>query len=353
MGKSCIHLFNSVAEYKEARKNKYYEPWVSFTTGVGGKVAYNKRGREKLSERPLTFKVISAGTIVWKANNTAYTVSIEYKLNDDEWTTITSNTGASAPSISVNESDTIQFRGNNATYSSGGSRYNSFSGSTAKFKAIGNIMSLIDSENFTTATTLASSNTFNYLFGYCTGLTSVKNLVFPATTLAVRCYSNMFAGCTGLTSAPELPATTLANNCYDGMFQGCTSLTTAPELPATTLADYCYSYMFRSCTGLTSAPELPATTLPKNCYDGMFQATAPELPAETLASNCYGNMFNGCRNLNYIKCLATNISARNCTYNWVYGVSSRGTFVKDANMSSWRSGVNGIPNNWAIEDAYA
>jgi hypothetical protein len=62
-------------------------------------------------------------------------------------------------------------------------------------------------------------------------------------------------------------------------------------------------------------------------------------------------MFSGCSNLNYVKCLATDISANNCTKNWVSGVAASGTFVKDINMSGWTTGNNGIPSDWTIENA--
>ena len=61
-------------------------------------------------------------------------------------------------------------------------------------------------------------------------------------------------------------------------------------------------------------------------------------------------MFNGCGSLNYIKCLATDISASNCTAFWVEGVAPSGTFVKAASMSSWATGANGIPNGWTIQN---
>jgi hypothetical protein len=87
-------------------------------------------------------------------------------------------------------------------------------------------------------------------------------------------------------------------------------------------------------------------------FDGCRSlTTAPELPATTLTAQCYYNMFNGCTNLNYIKCLATNISTTFCTYNWVNGVSSSGTFVKNPSMSSWTTGIDGIPDGWAVQDA--
>ena len=114
------------------------------------------------------------------------------------------------------------------------------------------------------------------------------------------------------------------------MFRDCTSLTIAPELPATTLTTSCYSNMFRGCTRLTNTPMLPATTLVNGCYSSMFQ---------------------GCIKLNYIKCLATNISATNCTANWVNRVAATGTFVKASSMTSWTTGVNGIPTNWTVENA--
>jgi hypothetical protein len=70
-----------------------------------------------------------------------------------------------------------------------------------------------------------------------------------------------------------------------------------------------------------------------------------------LVSNCYQNMFGGCTNLNSITCLATNISATNCTSNWVSGVAASGTFTKAANMSSWTTGASGIPTGWTTLNA--
>ena len=114
------------------------------------------------------------------------------------------------------------------------------------------------------------------------------------------------------------------------MFNGCTSLTTAPDLPATTLVTSCYGFMFNGCTSLVSAPELPATTLAKNCYYSMF---------------------HGCSSLNYIKCLATDISATYSTTNWVNNVANSGTFVKASSMENWTRDANGIPTGWTVQNA--
>ena len=169
------------------------------------------------------------------------------------------------------------------------------------------------------------------LFKDCTTIQHVDNSFLPAVKLVDQCYSYMFAGCTGLITAPKLPATTLTRDCYSYMFWGCVSLTTAPELPATTLADFCYSRMFRDCISLTTAPELPATTLVTYCYDSMF---------------------NGCKNLNYIKAMfTTNPLSVYSTSDWVEGVASSGTFVKNKNATWDETGVNGIPSGWTVQNA--
>ena len=282
------------------------------------------------NQEPLTFNILSDGTINWTASKASITKTIEYKLNNGEWTSIISNTGSSAPTINVIKGDKVQFRGNNAQYATEFSVYNSFSGSTALFEAEGNIMSLIYGDDFKNKLTISSAYTFTGLFRDCANLVSAENLILPATTLVSNCYQNMFRNCSSLTVAPELPVTTLASNCYSAMFADCTSLKTAPALPATTLAERCYVGMFYDCTSLTTAPELPATTLAKYCYASMFYK---------------------CTKLNYIKCLATDISASNCISSWVDGVASTGTFVKAASMNGWTTGSDGIPRGWTVQNA--
>lgn len=256
------------------------------------------------SAMPLTFEVLSGGTIFWKASKTAFTAEIEYKKNDGEWTSITATTAGTE--INVVAGDKVQFRGDNQAYSiySQGIRENSFSGTTCVYKVYGNIMSLVNSTGFTGATTLQSAYTFYSLFYTNTGLTDASNLILPATSLTEKCYS--------------------------GMFRGCSSLETAPVLPATAISSNCYEFMFMSCGSLTTAPELPASTLPFSCYQ---------------------NMFTSCVNLNYVKCLATDLSGYNCLNQWLSNVAQTGTFVKHPNMTSWASGDSGIPTGWTVQDA--
>ena len=79
--------------------------------------------------------------------------------------------------------------------------------------------------------------------------------------------------------------------------------------------------------------------------------TAPELPALILTDSCYFQIFKGCSLLNSVKCLAVDISADLCTYQWLQNVAETGTFVKNAEMDAWSTGYNGIPSGWAVEQA--
>ena len=321
-----------------------------------GEVIFQKLKNEEAPsplKMPLTFNITSSGTINWTASDTSVAKTIEYKLNNTIWKPIISDT--TGVKFNVAEGDKIQFRGSNTQYANSSSKYNSFSGSTAGFEVEGNIMSLINSANFDTLTTLQDSYTFYSLFRGCTGLTSAENLVLPAITLVNNCYDSMFMDCSSLISAPVLPATNLANACYGNMFRSCKKLATAPELPATKLANDCYSGMFRSCQSLKIAPVLPASETLHGCYWFMFSAcysltTVPAILATTLKSFSCSGMLGYCGKLNYIKCLATEI-ASNSTGSWVPGVASTGTFVKAASMNDWTTGDNGIPTGWTVIDA--
>ena len=283
--------------------------------------------------KPLTFEILTGGTIVWKHSRVFFgsplQTTISYSINGGAWTDITSTSAGTL--FNVNAGDKVMFKGNNTTYaSSTNSIYNTFCGSTAYFKAYGNIMSLFYGDDYKSNTEFESGAGIYGLF-MNTNVVDAGGLELPATDLSntqLRCYGSMFQGCTSLTTAPELPATILGGNCYVYMFAGCTSLATAPELPATTLTYGCYGVMFGGCTSL---------------------ATAPVLPATTLEGGCYSNMFSGCSSLNYIKCDATDISASYCTNNWVAGVAETGTFVAPTSMySTWTIGNNGIPEGWAL-----
>ena len=102
-----------------------------------------------------------------------------------------------------------------------------------------------------------------------------------------------------------------------------------PTDTTTSYNGYAFYGMFEGCSRLTKAPTLAATTL---------------------TFSCYRRMFFGCNNLNYIKMLATDISATDCLTDWVYNVAANGTFVKAASMTTLPIGESGIPNGWTIQN---
>ena len=350
---------------------------VGFDDSDGGMVYWPTTTTvEPVDEEYLCF-VAQQNNTTFRFSGTSVSNTIQYSLdNGGTWTTLANNTD----SPSVASGGTILFKASNliidATNGIG-----HFS-SNGNFQVKGNIMSLLHGDGFIDKWTLTNKNgIFAKLFSGCTGLTTAENLVLPATMLSENCYGNMFlgctsmvtgpldlialtapascysgmfSGCTSLSTAPSLPAMTLGNACYYGMFAGCTSLSTAPALPAKTLSDNCYKEMFANCTGIEAAPNLNAGTLAVGCYYGMFYGctsltSAPQLSAPTLSDSCYKEMFYGCSSLSYIKCLATDISAVNCTTNWTYAVSGSGTFVRDKSTDEWEIGsVNGIPNGWTV-----
>ena len=279
---------------------------------------------------PLTMEAITAGTIIVSKPRSG----MQYSLNGGAKTAVPDGTA-----IDVAVGDKVAFYGdgtNITSYYTANTNFTKISGGTAEVKVYGNIMSLVDETGFATNTTLPDTHTFYGLFSGTsssdnnTNLKDASGLLLPATELQSYCYSSMFSYCTALTAAPKLPATALAQYCYNSMFRDCTNLTTAPELPATTLAEYCYMNMFNGCKALTTAPELKATTL---------------------VNSCYWQMFRNCKNLNSVTCLATDISAADCTYYWLYSVSATGTFTKASSMTSWTADSHsGIPSGWTPQD---
>lgn len=217
---------------------------------------------------------------------------VYYRINQGKWENIPSNDNKSITGI--NKGDTVRFKGTNSTYYGGD--YSPSIACSNPCYVYGNMMSMVDATNFASLTTLPEgSDTFHGFFMYNTDSPDEQNS-----------HLNLI---NHPTKDLLLPATTLRDGCYKSMFAGCQKLTRAPVLPAATLVD-----------------------------------------------NCYAFMFDGCSSLAYIKCLATDISATNCTQNWVNDVSASAsrTFVRDPNMpydttSGWSRGDDGIPSGWSVE----
>lgn len=231
------------------------------------------------SAMPLTFEILTGGTIVWKSTVTGLTKTIEYSLNGGEWTTMVGNTAGTT--VNVAAGDKIKFRGVENGYAQtdvGGTlRRVRFYGSTCTFKLYGNILSLGYGDDFEVHTAAKNTGGYNY--------------------------TGMFEG-TRVTDASNL---ILPKNLY------------ADDL----------KYLFVNCTLLT---------------------TSPTIEADATTTRCLQAMFSGCTSLNYIKCLATDITGSNATSNWVLGVAATGTFVKHPDVT-WPTGNNGIPTGWTVQDA--
>lgn len=320
------------------------EATITVTTEDGSKTASCKvTVKTNAKYIPLTLMFTGSGTL--EITNPA-SKELQYSKNGE-------HKAPYSDYIDVNNGDIIEL------YSNG-------TGSTKDIQMIiscnadcfvyGNVMSLIDPNNFAT-TTSVPEYAFARLFYDNDSIKNHKSLdlVLPATALNDACYYSMFFSCENLTKAPALPAEIMANLCYSQMFYGCTSLTKAPALPATTLATSCYMIMFSDCDKLETAPDLPATTLAEACYSGMFYAcksltTAPVLPAPTLVKSCYSSMFKDCSSLNSITCLATDISASDYTDCWVDGIATPGTFTK-ASTADWGDpGSSKIPSGWTVQN---
>ena len=368
-----------------------------------GKIIFEKTSSNEYFYIENTYNgsnTISLITTIGSGNITgSHATQLQYSKDKETWTTITLN---GTNTISMLSGERVYFRndsgGFNWYYIPADSFYTQINCSNYH-KVGGNINSLLDYNNYNVAITpycfynlfykneyltdaseLIFSKTslaigcYSWMFNKCTSLTSAPKL--PSTTLAEYCYNGMFGGCTSLTTAPALPATTLARSCYNGMFSICTALTSAPKLPATTLAIGCYQSMFGYCENLTTPPELPATTIARFCYEHMFQGckslttapalpaktleyscynsmfygctsltTAPALPAKTLAESCYYYMFQNCASLNSITVYADDISALNCTTDWLSNVASSGTF-RNLGSVIYPTGTSGIPTGW-------
>lgn len=291
---------------------------------------------EDPKESPLTFIINSSGAITWTRNiGTATAREIEWSKKESgsenwsDWTTISSG---SSNRIEVNAGDQVRFRTH--TKESGdeddvpsNTEYGNYTwpnyywsqfNCTASFELYGNIMSMVYPDTYEEMEELPQS--------YRDGLNVSHTCDYT--------FCRMFYNCTTLTSAENLvlPAKTLTKDCYDGMFMGCTNLTKAPALPATDLKNYCYYQMFKGCTSLTEAPVLPAISLVDNCYE---------------------EMFNGCSSLSYIKAMFTTTPSNDYTKNWVAGVSSSGSFVKNS-AANWNvTGSNGVPSGWNVSSVSA
>ena len=188
--------------------------------------------------------------------------------------------------------------------------------------------------------------------------TYAPNLILPYMSGIGGVYERLFMKVNfGEVVLPlELLSTTgVAKGAFNSAFRE-SNIGVAPKLPVSkVIPSTCYANMFNNCSNLLNVVyvELSADDIgTESCLQMFYKCSklrqAPELKIATLSDSCYKNMFKGCSNLMSIKCFATDISATDCTYDWVNGVSATGYFFKSPNMSDWTTGTSGIPEGWKV-----
>lgn len=311
----------------------------------------------------LCFTALEAGRFtltIPAAVTPTYLSYIEWSKDGRTWNHTDNTSEAVTIDVQVASGDKVYWRGSGVctTSASASTGRQSIFSSTARFDASGRVMSLLKGDDCANYDHLERNTvdgclnvTFARLFSNCDTIVNAKDLVLPTfTSFHTYIYYSMFYGCGALVSLPPLLSTALAGNCYANLAFGCASLLNAVPLPATTLANGCYNSMYYGCTSLTKGSDLPATNLVLNCYYMMYNGCSSLTDTGTLgflvtAESSCDRMFQSCSHLNYIKCLATDISATNCLRNWTNGVVANGTFIQ-AEGVEWPRGASGIPTGW-------
>ena len=245
---------------------------------------------------PLCLEAIEVGTVIV---NNPMGLTIEYSRDNETWTSTSSDLY-----LVVNEGDCVYLRGNNAKYS----RTTDILSSTEDWTGMtissdgqcyvyGNIMSLIDAENFVDCKAFTETFALSGLFISATDLVMhpEKALELPATELTRGCYFAMFYG-TNITKAPELPARIVPQEAYVIMFANCPELLSAPELNMDELKESASWMMFRNCAKLSYCPDIKINKVGASALSMAFTEcpslkTAPAIECDEVATSGLYQMF--------------------------------------------------------------
>jgi hypothetical protein len=227
------------------------------------------------------------------------------------------------------------FRGTNKRYATAWDTYNYFVGSK-HFKVYGNIMSLINGNDFISNSEFDSSSTNNFagLFKESTNLIDASNLILSAQVLYLNSYNGMFRGATNLQHGPQMLAITPSGKeCCASMFEGCINLEEAIDIKFTSLYQQCCQKMF--CMNRTSKITTPKMT------------KSPILKCNISALDCYKEMFMGNGNLSEITCLLTD--SESATASWVSNAGTpSGMFYKHPDKTWTEGSIHGVPSGWTV-----
>ena len=178
------------------------------------------------SKQYLTFEILSGGTIMFKTDKPASSITreIQYSINNGQWATFNSsgNTG-----FTVTAGDKVRLKGVNARYCtlSKTSPRATFQASTAVFNVYGNLMSMVYGDNFIGQNTLdAGGYNFVGFFGSAQ-IVNAENLVLPMDVIPERGLLNFMIESPTLEYGPkEIPATSIGDMGMQGAFARCKKL---------------------------------------------------------------------------------------------------------------------------------
>lgn len=260
--------------------------------------------------------------------NNPTTADLKYSLDGVNWTTADLSTDFSLP---VAAGANVYMKGTNTSKFNGQWEYYTMA-MDVEHSIGGNIMSVVDEENYATVTSVPNS-CFIYLFKGDTKLVDAGDVNFGSVaSIGQRVCDSMFNGCTSLTTPADFSnVTSIVYTGCNNMYRGCTSLTTTADLSNVTSIGYngCSS-MYQGCTSLTTGSDLSNVT--------------------SVSSEGCNSMYNGCTSLT--TATAPNVSTwetSNFTA-WLSGVASTGVVRKPAGLEIPTNTTDGVPTGWTTED---
>lgn len=191
------------------------------------------------AERPLTFEATKDGvTVMLKFSDNAKPdyKKVEYSL--DEGATWTALSGPAQPITQAKKGDKVMFRGDNPTYNGDAQFVIEQAKSNARAMtrsgihdiralAIGNLMSMVQINDFSNIPELKGANTFKALLKDtpidAKSLDGLNKLVMTASQLTEGSLESLLEG-TPITVAPVLSITQLVTDCLKNMCKGCSYL---------------------------------------------------------------------------------------------------------------------------------
>lgn len=261
-------------------------------------------------------------------------ITVYYSFDDGQtWNNVLLNSGKTIGTINTGEK--ILFKCTTDRWATSWNAYDRFN-PNKNFKVYGNVMSLLNGDNYIDSEFANNTHNLCGLFYGTTTLVDASDLILPATTLRVSSYNGMFRGCSNLVYGPKLlPALDVPQDGYSSMFEGCVKLIEGPEIMATTVSGstalnrmFCMNRNSKVTAAMTKSPILRITN-----------------PAAY--ANTYQQLFCGNGNITEVTMLAPNGNNLSFT-SWLANTSASGVIKKLAS-TTLQSGVSGVPSGWTTE----